>query len=90
MSFVSKISASQITEDAHDGTTEVGDGLAEGQPLLRQQLAGAVALAIAIAVFSGLAAIREPYNGPTDLAAQKFAVAQEERFVAPPFDAGGR
>jgi hypothetical protein len=90
MSFLSKISASQITEDAHDGVTEVGDASAEGQPLLREQLAGAVALAVAIAVFSGLAAIRECYSGPADLAAQKFAVAQEERFVAPSFDPGGR
>jgi hypothetical protein len=91
MNFLSKISASSgIAKGARDGAKEFGDGLTEGQPLLRPQLAGAVALAIAIAIFSGLAAIREPYNGLTDPDAQKFAVAQGERFVASHFHAGGR
>jgi hypothetical protein len=74
---------SQIAESALE-TGELGFGPAESQPLLRRQIAGAVALAAAIAFFSGLAVIREPLS--TQPPAQNVAAARGLVQVAPLFD----
>jgi hypothetical protein len=69
-------------------TGELGFGPATSQPLLRRQLVGAAALAAAIALFSGLAALREPFDAK--LPAQSVASARGETEVPPILDERGR
>jgi hypothetical protein len=74
---------SRVAESALE-SGELGFGPATRQPLLRRQLVGAAALATAIALFSGLAALREPFE--TKSPTQSVATARGETYVAPIFD----
>ena len=74
---------SHVAEGALE-TGELGFGPATRQPLLRRQLVGAAALATAIALFSGLAALREPSE--TKSPTQSVATARGEIDLTPIFD----
>jgi hypothetical protein len=61
--------------------TGPGRAACESKELLRQQLIGSLAAAIAIAAIACLAVFREPYGEAIDIVAQKFVALQTADLV---------
>ena len=78
------VKSSDPIGDAYDAIGGLGLGADEMRSVARRQLAGSIAVAVVIAAFAGLMAVRPVHREAQYAAAHKSSVIQKPVFVTPP------